>query len=219
MHTCYQDDCFDERHVQACIDDAGRGTLCGPVVTACVVWNPHVDHPLCSSINDSKKLSRKKRAVLRSFIEEHALEYSVGIATPAEIDSINIRNATQLAMKRAIEGITTPIDLLLVDGDHFVPYRNRERSHEDDPLYIPHKCVVQGDSKYLGIAAASILAKEHHDDMIREYLEDHPECIVYDWESNMGYGTSKHMQALKDYGAHEYHRTTFAPVRRALYGE
>ncbi len=173
-------------------DEAGRGCLSGPVVAAAVILGNDFENEI---INDSKQLSEKKRVQLRSFIEENARFWAIGIVWPNEIDEINILNASFLAMHRAIDQLDCPKDLIVVDGNRFNQYKD-----------IPHECIVKGDSKYMNIAAASILAKTYRD----EYMEKiHEEFPMYDWKKNKGYPTKAHRAAIKEYGATKYHRMTF----------
>lgn len=178
--------------VQVGVDEAGRGCMIGPVVAAAVIWDPSIPF---EGIRDSKKLSRKKRAQLRTYIEANAVAFGVGMASNKEIDEINILNATYLAMHRALDQIETHFDRILVDGDRFLPYK-----------FIRHNCQVNGDDRFVSIAAASILAKEHHDEwVVNRFANDDR----YDLLNNRGYGTKKHMQGLTDYGLSSDHRRTF----------
>lgn len=173
-------------------DEAGRGCLSGPVVAAAVILGNDFENEI---INDSKQLSEKKRVQLRSFIEENARFWAIGIVWPNEIDEINILNASFLAMHRAIDQLDCPKDLIVVDGNRFNQYKD-----------VPHECIVKGDSKYMNIASASILAKTYRD----EYMEKiHEEFPMYDWKKNKGYPTKAHRAAIKEYGATKYHRMTF----------
>ena len=173
-------------------DEAGRGCLSGPVIAAAVILGNDFENDI---INDSKQLSEKKRISLRTFIEDNAKFWAVGIVWPNEIDEINILNASFLAMHRAIDQLDCPKELILVDGNRFNKYHD-----------IPHECIVKGDSKYMNIAAASILAKTYRD----EYMEKiHLEFPMYNWKKNKGYPTKEHRAAIKEFGATQYHRMTF----------
>lgn len=173
-------------------DEAGRGCLSGPVIAAAVILGNDFENDI---INDSKQLSEKKRISLRTFIEDNAKFWAVGIVWPNEIDEINILNASFLAMHRAIDQLDCPKELILVDGNRFNKYHD-----------IPHECIVKGDSKYMNIAAASILAKTYRD----EYMEKiHLEFPMYNWKKNKGYPTKEHRAAIKEFGATPYHRMTF----------
>lgn len=178
--------------VQVGVDEAGKGCMIGPVFSAAVIWDKNVD---ASEIKDSKKISRKKRPLIREYIEKHAIAYGVGSATHAEIDDLNISNATFLAMHRALEQIKVNYDRILVDGNRFKPFR-----------CMAHTCIIGGDNLYVNIAAASILAKEYHDDWIKEHFHDDEK---YDLMQNKGYGTKKHLAAIRCYGITEYHRNSY----------
>jgi ribonuclease HII len=173
-------------------DEAGRGCLAGPVVAAAVILPPDYTHPL---LNDSKQLSHKQRNKLKLEIEEIALAFAVRMVTAQEIDRINILNASIMAMHLAIEGLTLKPEYIIVDGNRFKPYGN-----------IPHSCIVKGDSLYLSIAAASILAKTYRDEYMVALSKDFPNYL---WEKNKGYPTREHRKAIQDYGTSPYHRLTF----------
>ena len=173
-------------------DEAGRGCLSGPVVAAAVILGDDFENEM---INDSKKLTEKKRNSLRNFIEENARFWAVGIVWPNEIDEINILNASFLAMHRAIDQLDCPKEMIVVDGNRFNPYKE-----------VPHECIVKGDSKYMNIAAASILAKTYRDEYMEKIHEEYP---MYDWKKNKGYPTKDHRVAIKEFGATRYHRMTF----------
>jgi ribonuclease HII len=178
--------------MEAGIDEAGRGCLAGPVVAAAVILPPGFLHPL---LNDSKQLSAKTRDDLRFVIEKEAVAWAVGTATPREIDEINILNATFLAMNRAVERLPVTPDHLLIDGNR---YRNR--------CGIPHTCIVRGDAKVSSIAAASILAKTHRDEIM---LELHCRYPGYGWNNNKGYPTLYHREAIRENGISPFHRLSF----------
>lgn len=166
--------------------------MSGPVIAAAVILGNDFENDI---INDSKQLSEKKRISLRKFIEDNAKFWAVGIVWPNEIDEINILNASFLAMHRAIDQLDCPKELIVVDGNRFNKYHD-----------IPHECIVKGDSKYMNIAAASILAKTYRD----EYMEKiHLEFPMYNWKKNKGYPTKEHRAAIKEFGATQYHRMTF----------
>lgn len=173
-------------------DEAGRGCLCGPVTAAAVILPEGFEN---SILNDSKQLSEKKRYQLRPYIEEHALAFSVAHVFPDKIDEINILNASILAMHKAIEKLKTTPEFIIVDGNRFKPLLN-----------IPHQTIIKGDSKYLSIAAASILAKTYRDDYMEALDASFP---MYNWKKNKGYPTKEHRNAIKKYGITEYHRKTF----------
>nr|WP_087575219.1 ribonuclease HII [Sphingomonas sp. CDS-1] len=176
------------------VDEAGRGPLAGPVVAGAVILRQE-DCP--QGLNDSKQLSAARRAVLEREIKARALCWGLGIASVEEIDSLNILWATMLAMTRAVEALTQDCAHVLVDGNRCPQWRWASTA------------VVEGDAKCLSIAAASILAKEARDRMMIEAAAVHPH---YGWESNKGYGSAKHLAALREHGPTPLHRRSFAPV-------
>jgi ribonuclease HII len=178
--------------MEAGCDEAGRGCLAGAVFAAAVILP---DNFVCDELNDSKQLSEKMRYRLRPVIESQALAWAVGTVSPEEIDKINILNASFLAMHRAIDQLKIKPDHLIIDGNRFKAYP-----------YITHTTIVKGDGKYLSIAAASVLAKTYRDDYM---LRLHNEFPHYDWQSNKGYPTLKHRQAIREHGLTDYHRKTF----------
>ncbi|WP_292891768.1 ribonuclease HII [Nonlabens sp.] len=173
-------------------DEAGRGCLCGPVTAAAVILPLDFKSAL---LNDSKKLSRKRRYELRTLIEEQALDYHVSHVMMEKIDEINILQASILAMHQAIDGLTIRPEHIAVDGNKFHPYGE-----------IPATTVIKGDGMYLHIAAASVLAKTYRDDFMARIAQEHPE---YSWEKNQGYPTKKHRDAIRKHGTTPYHRMTF----------
>lgn len=181
--------------VEAGCDEVGRGCLAGPVFAAAVVLPPDFE---CPELNDSKQLSEKRRYALRPIIEERALAFAVGVASPAEIDEINILWASFLAMHRAIDQLSLRPEHLIIDGNRFRPYEG-----------VPHQCVVKGDGKYLSIAAASILAKTYRDDYMNEIAEQYP---AYQWKKNKGYPTKAHRAAIAECGPTEHHRKSFTLI-------
>lgn len=178
--------------VEAGCDEAGRGCLAGPVVAAAVVLPAEFEHPL---LNDSKQLAEDTRYLLREFILEHAVAWAVGVASHEEIDNINILNASFLAMHRAVEQLSCQVQHLIIDGNRFKKFRE-----------IPHQCIVKGDSLYYSIAAASVLAKTYRDDHMREL---HIRFPHYHWDSNKGYPTPAHREAIREFGLSGYHRRSF----------
>jgi len=177
---------------EAGCDEAGRGALAGPVVAASVILDKRFSHP---DINDSKKINKKKRNELRLIIEKEAVSWSVAFIFQNEIDQINILNASILAMHKALNNLSIQPDFILVDGNKFKPYKN-----------TPYKTIVRGDSHFLNIAAASILAKTHRDEYMKKIHEEYP---AYGWNNNKGYPTQKHREAIKKHGITHHHRKTF----------
>ena len=183
---------YYEGLIEAGCDEAGRGCLAGSVYAAAVILPPDYQNEL---LNDSKKLTAKKRYALREEIERDAIAWAVGIVTPEEIDKINILNASFLAMHRALDQLKVRPEAVIVDGNRFKPYQD-----------LPSTTIVKGDGKYLSIAAASILAKTYRDDYMLSLAEEYPQ---YDWQSNMGYPTRKHRQAIREHGITPYHRKSY----------
>jgi len=202
------------------VDEVGRGCFFGPVVAAAVVLPLELPEEEWKMIRDSKKLSEKKRDHLARFIKEHALYYGIAEASVEEIDTINILKASLKAMHRAIhmaykehQQTSNPcFKHIYVDGNHFIPYL----PPGEDTEYIPYTCIEQGDNKRLSIAAASILAKTYRDDLIKDMCDKNPILKEYDLHNNKGYGTKKHMEALKTKGPIEGHRMTYKPVKDSL---
>lgn len=188
----YERELYSKGYEYICgIDEAGRGPLCGPVVAAAVILKKD-DH--IEGVNDSKKLTEKKREVLFEEIKERAVAYSVGIVDEQTIDEINILEATRLAMKKAVEGLQVKAEYALVDAEKKVP------------IDIPYTPIVKGDSLSESIAAASIIAKVTRDHMIMELDKEYPE---YNFAKNKGYGTKEHMEAIKTHGLCKIHRRSF----------
>jgi ribonuclease HII len=183
---------FDKSLIEAGCDEAGRGCLAGPVFAAAVILPKKFKNSL---INDSKKLSDKQRRSLRQIIEQESTAWAIGEASAEEIDKINILNASFLAMHRAINQLKITPESLLIDGNRFKKHKK-----------IPHTCIIQGDGKYMSIAAASILAKTYRDDYIDALHVQYP---MYDWLNNKAYGTAKHYEAIKKHGITEHHRKSF----------
>lgn len=173
------------------VDEAGRGPLAGPVCAAAVILP---NDTIIEGVNDSKKLSEKKREMLFDIIKEQALSYCIAFATVEEIEEYNILNATMLAMKRAVEGLEIKADYAMIDGNRL------------PPLDIAGECIVKGDAKSMSIACASILAKVSRDRLLYEYAKEYPQ---YHFDKHKGYGTKLHTQALKEFGPCPYHRVSF----------
>lgn len=178
--------------IEAGCDEAGRGCLAGPVVAGAVILPKEFQNEL---LNDSKKLTEKKRYQLRPLIQKEAIAWGIGIVSNEEIDEINILNASFLAMHRAIDELKVHPEVLLIDGNRFNPYKS-----------LTHHCIIKGDGKYLNIAAASILAKTYRDDIMTAIDKDYP---VYEWFKNKGYPTKKHREAIIKFGDTEHHRRSF----------
>ena len=178
--------------MEAGCDEAGRGCLAGPVVASAVILPDNFKHKV---LNDSKKLSEKDRETTKIAILESAISWGIGVVSPQEIDEINILNASFLAMHRAIDQLKMKPELLLIDGNRFNPYKDTE-----------HVCIVKGDGKYFSIAAASVLAKTHRDDLMKQLDE---KCPEYGWVSNKGYPTKKHREAIFKNGITKHHRKSF----------
>ncbi len=184
--------CFSDDLLEAGCDEVGRGCLAGPVVAAAVILPRDFSHSL---LNDSKQLTKAQRESLKEEIEAVAIDYAVAEVSNQKIDEINILNASFLAMHQAIEKLKQRPELLLIDGNRFKPYP-----------FVPHNCIVKGDSKFYSIAAASVLAKTYRDNLMVRLSRQHP---VYGWEKNVGYPTLAHKKAIQQYGLTGWHRRTF----------
>lgn len=178
--------------IEAGCDEAGRGCLAGSVYAAAVILPKDYDNPL---LNDSKKLTEKRRKVLRDQILRDAVSWAVGVVTPEEIDKINILNASFLAMHRALDQLTIRPEAVIVDGNRFNPYHD-----------LPYTTIVKGDGKYQSIAAASILAKTFRDEYMDSLANEYP---YYDWQKNKGYPTKAHREGIRDHGPSPYHRMSY----------
>mgnify|MGYP002451777064 FL=1 len=178
--------------IEAGCDEAGRGCLAGSVYAAAVILPKDYDNPL---LNDSKKLTEKRRKVLRDQIVRDAVSWAVGVVTPEEIDKINILNASFLAMHRALDQLTIRPEAVIVDGNRFNPYHD-----------LPYTTIVKGDGKYQSIAAASILAKTFRDEYMDSLANEYP---YYDWQKNKGYPTKAHREGIRDHGPSPYHRMSY----------
>ena len=178
--------------IEAGCDEAGRGCLAGPVTAAAVILPPDFE---CEKLNDSKQHTERERERLRPIIEREALAWAVAMVSPKEIDRINILAASILAMHRAIDQLTIRPEALLIDGNRFRPYPG-----------IPHTTIVKGDGKMMSIAAASVLAKTHRDELMRKLAQEYPN---YGWAKNKGYPTREHRAAIASYGTTPHHRLSF----------
>jgi ribonuclease HII len=183
---------FQEIHLEAGCDEAGRGCLAGPVFAASVILPANFYHPL---LNDSKQLREKDRSLLRKVIEKHAISYAVASLDAGTIDEINILQASIRAMHLALDQLTVQPALILVDGNRFKPYSG-----------IPHETIIGGDGLYASIAAASILAKTYRDEAMHQLHAQYPQ---YGWMDNKGYPTRKHRDAIRSHGLSPYHRLSF----------
>lgn len=181
-----------EGRIEAGCDEAGRGCLAGPVTAAAVILPPDFENGL---LNDSKQLTERQRDQLRPIIEREAVAWAVAMVSPQEIDRINILAASILAMHRAIDQLAVRPEALLIDGNRFRPYPG-----------IPHTTIVKGDGKMMSIAAASVLAKTHRDELMRRLAADYPQ---YGWDRNKGYPTREHRAAIAVHGTTPHHRLTF----------
>ena len=178
--------------VEAGCDEAGRGCLAGSVYAAAVILPEDYENPL---LDDSKKLTEKQRYALREVVLRDAVAWAVAMVSPEEIDRINILRASITAMHRALDQLTVRPEGILVDGNRFYPYHD-----------IPYTTVIKGDGKLLSIAAASILAKTHRDELMRQLDSEYPQ---YGWAKNKGYPTPDHRAAIAQYGVTPHHRHTF----------
>ena len=183
---------YYEGKIEAGCDEAGRGCLAGSVYAAAVILPDGYDNP---SLNDSKRLSAAKRMRLRDEIIRDAVAWAIGVVTPEEIDHINILRASILAMHRALDQLQVRPEAIIVDGNRFLPYRD-----------LPYTTIVKGDGKYQAIAAASILAKTYRDEYMERLAQEFPR---YGWQSNKGYPTPQHREAIRQYGVTPYHRKSF----------
>lgn len=183
---------FRENTIEAGCDEAGRGCLAGPVVAAAVILPADYSHKV---LNDSKKLSLKQRNAIKEEIKSDAIAWGIGVVSHTEIDEINILNASFLAMHRAVDQLMTRPELLLIDGNRFKAYPE-----------IPYETIIKGDGKYYSIAAASVLAKTHRDELMADLHQEYPQ---YGWATNAGYPTPAHRQAIRDFGVTPHHRMSF----------
>lgn len=188
----YEKEAISKGYKAVCgVDEAGRGPLAGPVCAAAVILP---ENTIIEGVNDSKKLSEKKREALFDVIKEQALSYSIAFASVEEIEDINILNATMLAMKRAVEGLDVKADYAMIDGNRL------------PDLSIDSEFIIKGDAKSMSIACASILAKVSRDRLLYKYAEEYPEYL---FDKHKGYGTKVHVEAIKKYGPCPYHRLSF----------
>lgn len=188
----YENEALEKGYRHICgVDEAGRGPLAGPVCAAAVILPPGLE---IEGVNDSKKLSEKKREALFEVIKQQAASYSIAYATVEEIEACNILNATMLAMKRAVEGLSVKADYAMIDGNRL------------PDLSIDCEYIIKGDAKSMSIACASILAKVSRDRLLYEYAKEYPQ---YQFDKHKGYGTKAHREAIIEYGPCPYHRPSF----------
>lgn len=183
---------YNHNVIEAGLDEVGRGCLAGPVVAAAVILPAGYKHSL---LTDSKQLSHMQRIEIQKDILREAISWAIAEVDNVEIDKINILRASFLAMHRAVDQLQTRPEHLLVDGNRFLPYQ-----------MIPHTCIVKGDSKFLSIAAASVLAKNYRDELMIDLAKSHPH---YGWENNVGYPTAQHRKGISIHGTTVYHRLSF----------
>lgn len=183
---------FSHFSIESGTDEAGRGCLAGPVTAAAVILPENFGNNI---LNDSKQLTEKAREQLRPIIEEQAVSFAVTHLEPVVIDNINILNASIKAMQESILKLDPKPEYIIVDGNRFKPV-----------LDIPHSCIVKGDTKFMSIAAASVLAKTYRDEYMNRIHEEYP---MYNWKQNKGYPTQEHREAIRKYGVTKYHRMSF----------
>lgn len=201
---------YNETEIEAACDEVGRGCLFGPVYSAAVIWpktlNPDIEHPV---MKDSKAYSKKKLLEMEKYVKENCLEYSIGIIDNIEIDKINILNATFKSMHQALDKLNTKFDSILVDGNRFEAFYDKKT---DD--WLSHTCIIKGDMKYYGIAAASILAKTARDRYIQELCEKYKFLNTnYKLNTNVGYASKYHRDGIHKHGITNLHRKTFGICR------
>ena len=191
----------DSSALEVGVDESGRGSFLGRIYAGACIWNPEIESPL---IKDSKKFKNAKdREIAYSFLKENAIAYSFAYVEPWDIDKIGIGKANILAFHNAIKNLYINVDHILVDGISFKPYQNL------DGTYPEFSKIIQGDSKYYSIAGASIIAKCEHDRYIKDLLKSNQELEKYGLETNMGYGTEEHREAIGKYGITKWHRKYF----------
>ena len=198
---------YEQNKIEVGIDEAGRGCLFGPVCVGAVIWldEDPIQDDKNYEIKDSKKVSEKKRTLLKDYIKDNSIAYNIQLIHHDDIDKYNILQATLRGMHLCLNNITDiiNIDTILVDGNHFDFYSDK------NDKYIDHVCVIDGDNIYKSIAAASILAKTYRDEWIYKLVDENPELEKYNLRNNKGYGTKKHLDAIKEYGITKWHRKSF----------
>ena len=193
---------YQEKIYEAGCDEVGRGCLAGPVIAAAVILPKNYKN---NNIKDSKKISVKKRKLLEIEIKNNAIDWSIGIVNNKKIDKINILNASILAMHNAIKKLKIKPNYLIIDGNKFKPYKK-----------VKHTCIIQGDNKYLSIAAASIIAKIHRDRLMTILSK---KFTQFTWNKNAGYGTKQHLKELISHGPTIYHRKSFEPIKSLIHNK
>jgi len=183
---------YSDKKNEAGCDEVGRGCLAGPVVAAAVILPQDYKHKW---LTDSKQLSKSKREIIKKDILSDAIAYAIAEIPNEIVDKVNVLKASIIGMHQALNKLRTAPELILVDGNKFIPYKN-----------IPYHCIVKGDAKYMSIAAASILAKTYRDDLMEKLAQFHPH---YGWDRNVGYPTKEHRKAIEKYGITPYHRKSF----------
>ena len=198
---------YEKNKIEVGLDEAGRGCLFGPVCVGAVIWldEDPIKDDKNYEIKDSKKVSEKKRTLLKDYIKDNCIAYNIQLIHHNDIDKYNILQATLRGMRLCLDNITDiiNIDTILVDGNHFDFYSDKNDN------YIDHVCVIDGDNIYKSIAAASILAKTYRDEWIYKLVNENPELEKYDLRNNKGYGTKKHLDAIREYGITKWHRKSF----------
>ena len=205
---------YEKNKIEVGLDEAGRGCLFGPVCVGAVIWldEDPIKDDKNYEIKDSKKVSEKKRTLLKDYIKDNSIAYNFQLINHDDIDKYNILQATLRGMHLCINNITDIInvDTILIDGNHFDFYSDK------NDKYIDHVCVIDGDNIYKSIAAASILAKTYRDEWIYKLVKENPELEKYDLRNNKGYGTKKHLDAIKEYGITEWHRKSFGICKESF---
>ena len=198
---------YEKDKIEVGLDEAGRGCLFGPVCVAGVIWldEDPIQDDKNYEIRDSKKVSEKKRTLLKDYIKDNSIAYNIQLIHHDDIDKYNILQATLRGMHLCLNNIIDIInvDTILIDGNHFDFYSDKNDN------YIDHVCVINGDNIYKSIAAASILAKTYRDEWINKLVDENPELEKYDLRNNKGYGTKQHLDAIKKYGITKWHRKSF----------
>ncbi len=204
----------NQNEIEVGIDEVGRGCLAGPVFAAAVILPDNFKDTIYLEIKDSKKLSTKKRNYLSTYIKQNALDYSIVQIDVDTIDRINILQASLTAMHSALDKLTKIPQHILVDGNSFNPYYSIEAKD-----FICHTCIINGDNKYLSIAAASILAKVARDNYMITLHNNNKHLQLYGWDKNKGYATKQHRNAILKHGINQHHRKTFGLCKRMIANE